>query len=209
MSTILKIGAVTMGGALVALAAVKLLAGRGTSQVPPAIEALSSEIVDLMDGEGPDYSVLECMEEENRGEAPPLVEGGYHPVGEFGIIRRVRQDRHNNFVAAVANAIKAEIGTPNPTAANFMVVSRLVAKATEALNLRNADRARVLPLVRAAVFAPTQLDIAEKQMYASLKVRRNLERVRKAYSGEKSFWRRLLGIREPEDEGGGPLSFPK
>jgi hypothetical protein len=114
-------------------------------------------------------------------------------ASEVGAKKAVRSGSTLAFVAAVAQTIKSELGTPTPTRANYLMVTRLVGKALAKLNVRSCDAAKHLPLIRAAVFAVTEFDVLEAKLYASRKWRRNVGRIRDiAKDEEPGWWAKVL-----------------
>lgn len=137
----------------------------------------------------------DCLTEFRYPEGPELEPGVTSFVRRTGIERKVAKSLSVQFCAAVAMQIKKDIGLPKPTEANRLVVTKIIAKAFDRINLRHVDCVVMMPKVRAMVFSPTQADVEEQQYYASAKVRRNLQRMRATWEGdEAAVWRRLLGV---------------
>lgn len=97
------------------------------------------------------------------------------------------------FAAVVAREVKARMGTPTMSAANWMVAHDLVQKVLAEKDVRKVDRAIFAPLACQMVFVPTKFDVhAAKFMRTDAVAGRQEE-----FMGTdgRSWLERLFGVR--------------
>lgn len=114
--------------------------------------------------------------------------------GKVVVIPPELSRRFHRFSAVVAREVKAKMGTPTLSAANWLVAHDLVQKVLAEKHVRKVDRAIFAPLACQMVFVPTKFDV-----YAAEFLRSNAVADRQnEFMGSKkrSWWERMWGLRK-------------
>lgn len=127
------------------------------------------------------------------GERYGTVEEERDAIEQGGLVKLFDPESQKNFTrfaAVVAREVKAKMGTPAHTAANWLVAQDLVQKVLAEKHVRKVDRCVFAPLATQMVFVPTIYDVHGRQFMHSKPVR---ERQLAFEMRGRTWWQFLTG----------------